>query len=163
MKKIYIDTLSESELTEYKEQILKEMIKISAEKHIDLEDAYQQYLKREDSIHLIETPKSYWHSELPQYYVVEGDPKQIYKMNEYAEKGIRRVEILEADEYEYLKKKERQKLIKKMERTPFTRDEVTPELEAKCKELGIELKIMSEEECMEQMILNWLDDIRGIG
>lgn len=43
-----------------------------------------------------------WHKELPEYYVVEGDPNMLIKMNEYAKMGVRTLDVLTKDEYEYL-------------------------------------------------------------
>ena len=46
-----------------------------------------------------------WHKELPEFYVVEGDPNAMAKMMQWAAQGIRTVDILSRDEYDYLMSK----------------------------------------------------------
>ena len=43
-----------------------------------------------------------WHKELPDYYVIEGEPDMIAKLKDYSEQGIRNVQVLSPAEYEYL-------------------------------------------------------------
>lgn len=47
-----------------------------------------------------------WHKKLPEYFVVEDEPDMMTKMMKYAAEGVRSVEILSRDEYEYLITKE---------------------------------------------------------
>ena len=48
-----------------------------------------------------------WHKELPKYYVVEGSFNMSADMAKFAERGIRKVEILSKREYEYLCRKKK--------------------------------------------------------
>jgi plasmid replication initiation protein len=48
---------------------------------------------------------SHWRKELPEYYVVEGDPDMVTKALDLGSKGIRSVAVLTKAEYEYLKNK----------------------------------------------------------
>ena len=48
-----------------------------------------------------------WHKELPKYYVVEGSFNMSADMAKFAERGIRKIEILSKREYEYLCRKKK--------------------------------------------------------
>ena len=47
----------------------------------------------------------HWHKELPEFYVIEGDPKMGEKIVEMTMRGARSVEILSPAEYKYLSEK----------------------------------------------------------
>ena len=66
------------------------------------------------------TPDPDWHTELPAYYVVDGAPDMMERMLAYMTAGVRSVEILSKDEYEYL-------LQKGAETVTFAESEVTDE------------------------------------
>lgn len=46
-----------------------------------------------------------WHKTLPEYYIVEDDPAAGQKMSDYMLLGVRTVEVLTRDEYDYLVRK----------------------------------------------------------
>lgn len=51
-----------------------------------------------------EQPKLPFRTKLPEYYVVDGDPDCLAQMQNYADQGIRSVEVLSREEYDYIMK-----------------------------------------------------------
>ena len=51
--------------------------------------------------------RSKWHKELPEFYVVKGDPNLLQKVTEMLKRGARSVEFLSPEEEKYLLEKKR--------------------------------------------------------
>lgn len=49
-----------------------------------------------------EYSRSNWHKELPEHYVIDGDPNMFQKMIMYVAEGVRKVEVLTKEEHEEL-------------------------------------------------------------
>ena len=85
-----------------------------------------------------------WHTELPQYYVVDGAPDMFERMMAYANAGVRSVEILTHEEYEYLMKKENERLQEEAKGRVFSENEVTEELKAQVAKRGVTQNTVSD-------------------
>lgn len=164
-KKVNVMEISNEECQKTACMIVAECEKMAAELGITPEEAYQIYLENPDNVRLTANipKKPYvdpnWHTELPEHFVVEGEPNQLEKLLRYAGMGIRNVPILSEDEYRYLYDKQTEQLREMVSRMTFTPDEVSPELLQKCQERGIELRIVSEEEAAEDLVLGWLNSL----
>ncbi len=100
-----------------------------------------------------------WHTELPQYYVVDGAPDMFERMMAYANAGVRSVDILTHDEYEYLMKKENERLQEEAKGRVFSESEVTEELKAQAAKHGVTLNIVPDEQYQTDLVLGWLASI----
>lgn len=73
-------------------------------------------------------PDPDWHTELPEYFVIDGSPDMFDQMMAYANAGVRSVEVLAREEYEYLMNKENERLQEEAKEPVFAESEVTEEL-----------------------------------
>lgn len=166
-KKVNVMEISNEECQNTACMIIAECEKMAAELGITPEEAYQIYLENPDNVRLTANvpKKTYvdpnWHTELPEYFVIEGEPNQLEKLLRYASMGVRNVPILSEEEYRYLYDKQTEHLREMASRMTFTPDEVSPELLQKCRERGIELRIVSEEEAAEELVLGWLNSLKN--
>lgn len=160
MTKININLITWEETQLVACKMRDETQKIAAEENITEEEAYKLYLEKPDSICLVQSfMKDSWHYELPERYIVEGDPNQIYKMDEYAKMGIRSVDVLQVDEYQYLIAKKIKEIKEELTKNPITKDELTPEFANECEELGIKLNVVDDKVIVENMISDWIKSI----
>ena len=97
-----------------------------------------------------------WHTELPQYYVVDGAPDMFERMMAYANAGVRSVDILTHDEYEYLLKKENERLQEEAKGRVFSESEVTAELKAQSAKRGVTLNTVSDEQYQTDIVMEWI-------
>ena len=97
-----------------------------------------------------------WHTELPQYYVVDGAPDMFERMMAYANAGVRSVDILTHDEYEYLLKKENERLQEEAKGRVFSESEVTEELTAQAAKRGVTLNTVSDEQYQTDIVMEWI-------
>ena len=97
-----------------------------------------------------------WHTELPQYYVVDGAPDMFERMMAYANAGVRSVDILTHDEYEYLLKKENERLQEEAKGRVFSESEVTEELTAQAAKRGVTLNTVSDEQYQTDIVMGWI-------
>ena len=97
-------------------------------------------------------PDPNWHMELPEYYVVDGSPDMIERMRAYATAGVRSVEILSKDEYEYL-------LQKRADKVTFAESEVTDEIKSQATRNGVTLNIVPDDQYQVDMTMQWLASI----
>lgn len=100
-----------------------------------------------------------WHTELPKYYVVDGAPDMFDRMMAYANAGVRSVEILTREEYEYLMKKENERLQEEAKGLVFAESEVTEELKEQAAKRGVKLNIVSDEQYQAELVKRWLDSM----
>ena len=165
-KKANVMEMSDTACQNTARSIIMECEKMAAKLGITPEEAYKIYLENPANVRLTKPvpKKTYvdpdWHTDLPEYFVIEGEPNQLEKLLRYASMGIRNVPILSEDEYTYLYDKQTKQLREMAARMTFTPDEVSPELLQKCKERGIELRIVSEEEAAEDLVMGWLNSIK---
>jgi hypothetical protein len=97
-------------------------------------------------------PDPDWHTELPEYYVVDGAPDMMERMLAYMTAGVRSVEILSKDEYEYL-------LQKGSETVTFAESEVTEEIKSQAAKHGVTLNIVPDEQYQTDLVMGWLASI----
>ncbi len=90
-----------------------------------------------------------WHTELPQYYVVDGTPDMFERMMAYVNSGVRSVEILSKDEYEYL-------IRKGSEKVTFAESEVTDEIKSQAAKHGVTLNTIPDEQYQAELVKQWL-------
>ena len=101
-------------------------------------------------------PDPDWHTELPKYYVIDGSPNMFDQMMAYASAGVRSVEVLTREEYEYLMNKENERLQKEARDLVFVESEVTEELMAHAAKRGIKLNVVSDEQYQTDIVMGWL-------
>ena len=101
-------------------------------------------------------PDPDWHTELPEYYVIDGSPDMFDQMMAYASAGVRSVEVLTREEYEYLMNKENERLQKEARDLVFVESEVTEELMAHAAKRGIKLNVVSDEQYQTDIVMGWL-------
>lgn len=104
-------------------------------------------------------PDPDWHTELPNYYVIDGSPDMFDQMMAYASAGVRSVEVLTREEYEYLMNKENERLQKEAKDLVFAESEVTEELRAHAAKRGIKLNVVSDEQYQTDIVMGWLATI----
>ena len=68
---------------------------------VDFGDGVVSYMTKAEVVEFNQSIGA-WHKELPAHYVIDGEPDMMAKMSSYASQGIRSVEILSKEEYEYL-------------------------------------------------------------
>ena len=90
-----------------------------------------------------------WHTELPKYYVVDGSPDMFERMMAYVNAGVRSVEILSKDEYEYLLQKEAEKV-------SFAESEVTDKIKSQATKHGVTLDTVPDEQYQVELVKQWL-------
>ena len=91
--------------------------------------------KGKDQI-LRQEPNPDWHTELPEYYVVDGSSDMFAQMAAFADAGVRSVEVLSREEYDYLMKREHERLQKEAEGLVFAESEATDALKVIIPSLG---------------------------
>ena len=101
-------------------------------------------------------PDPDWHTELPEYYVIDGSPDMFDQMMAYASAGVRSVEVLTREEYEFLMDKENERLQKEARDLVFVESEVTEELMAHAAKRGIKLNVVSDEQYQTDIVMGWL-------
>ena len=104
-------------------------------------------------------PDPDWHTELPKYYVIDGSPDMFDQMMAYAAAGVRSVEVLTREEYEYLMNKENERLQEEAKALVFAESEVTEELMAHAAKRGIKLNVVSDEQYQTDIVMGWLASI----
>ena len=78
------------------------------------------------------------------------------RMMAYANAGVRSVEILTHEEYEYLMKKENERLQEEAKGRVFSESEVTEELKAQAAKRGVTLNTVSDEQYQTELVMGWL-------
>lgn len=73
---------------------------------VDMGDGTVAWMTKREIAELNQAMGS-WHKQLPEYFVIDGAPDMLSKMMKYAEAGVRSVEILSQEEYDYLVSKEK--------------------------------------------------------
>lgn len=104
-------------------------------------------------------PNPDWHTELPKYYVIDDSPDMFDQMMAYATAGVRSVEVLTREEYEYLVNKENERLKEEAKHLVFAESEVTEKLMAHAAKRGIKLNVVSDERYQTDTIMGWLASI----
>ena len=80
-------------------------------------------------------------------------------MMAYANVGVRSVEVLTREEYEYLMNKENERLQKEAKDLFFAESEVTEELKAQAAQRGVKLNHVSDEQYQTDIVMGWLASI----
>ena len=111
--------------------------------------------KGKDQI-LRQEPNPDWHTELPEYYVVDGSPDMFAQMAAFADAGVRSVEVLSKEEYDYLMKREHERLQKEAEGLVFAESEATDALKAQAAERGVRLRVVPDEQYQTDLVMGWL-------
>ncbi len=104
-------------------------------------------------------PEPGWHTELPEYYVIDGSPDMFDQMMAYANAGVRSVEVLTREEYEYLMNKENERLQEETKDLVFAESEVTEELKAQAAQRGVKLNHVPDEQYQTDIVMGWLASI----
>ena len=105
---------------------------------------------------LRQKPKPDWHKRLPEYYVSEGSPDLAAQMTAFANAGVRSVEVLTREEYEYLMNLEQERLQKGAEGLVFAESEATSALQAQAARRGVRLSIVPDEQYQTDLVMGWL-------
>ncbi|MBR5364199.1 MAG: hypothetical protein IK134_12880 [Oscillospiraceae bacterium] len=105
---------------------------------------------------LRQIPDSEWHTELPKYFVVDGSPDMFDQMTAYASAGIRSVEVLTREEYEYLINQENERLQEEAKGLVFAESEVTETLRKQTAKRGVKLNIVPDEQYQTDILQGWL-------
>ena len=108
---------------------------------------------------LRQIPDPDWHTELPEYFVIDGSPDMFDQMMAYANAGVRSVEVLAREEYEYLMNKENERLQEEAKEPVFAESEVTEELKAQAAQRGVKLNQVSDEQYQTDIVMGWLASI----
>lgn len=122
----------------------------SVEDQIEYLDEFDEVIAPEDGF------EPEWHTELPKYYVVDGAPDMFERMMAYANAGVRSVEILTREEYEYLMKKDTERLQEESKGLIFAESEVTEKLKAQAAKRGVKLKIVPDEQYQTELVKQWI-------
>ncbi len=73
---------------------------------VDMGDGTVAWMTKREIAELNQAMGS-WHKQLPEHFVIDGAPDMLSKMMKYAEVGVRSVEILSQEEYDYLVSKKK--------------------------------------------------------
>ena len=101
-------------------------------------------------------PDPEWHTKLPEYFVIDGSPNMFDQMMAYTNAGVRSVEVLAREEYEYLMNKENERLQVEAKDLVFAESEVTEELRNHAAKRGIKLNVVSDEQYQTDIVMGWL-------
>ena len=101
-------------------------------------------------------PDPDWHTELPQYFVIDGSPDMFDQMTAYASAGVRSVEVLTREEYEYLINQENERLQEEAKGLVFAESEVTETLRKQTAKRGVKLNIVPDEQYQTDILQGWL-------
>ena len=104
-------------------------------------------------------PDPEWHTKLPEYFVIDGSPNMFDQMMAYTNAGVRSVEVLAREEYEYLMNKENERLQEEAKDLVFAESEVTEELKAQAAQRGVKLNQVSDEQYQTDIVMGWLASI----
>ena len=91
-------------------------------------------------------PDPDWHTELPKYFVIDGSPDMFDQMTAYASAGVRSIEVLTREEYEYLMNQENERLQQEAKGMIFAESEVTEKLRSQAAKHVVELNIVPDEQ-----------------
>lgn len=111
--------------------------------------------KGKDQI-LRQEPNPDWHTELPEYYVVDGSSDMFAQMAAFADAGVRSVEVLSKEEYDYLMKQEHQRLCTEAKGPVFAESEATDALKAQAAGRGVRLRVVPDEQYQTDLVMGWL-------
>ena len=101
-------------------------------------------------------PDPDWHTELPKYFVIDGSPDMFDQMTAYASAGVRSVEVLTREEYEYLINQENERLQEEAKGLVFAESEVTETLRKQTAKRGVKLNIVPDEQYQTDILQGWL-------
>ncbi|MBQ5338580.1 MAG: hypothetical protein J6Z40_05380 [Oscillospiraceae bacterium] len=101
-------------------------------------------------------PDPDWHTELPKYFVIDGSPDMFDQMTAYASVGVRSVEVLTREEYEYLINQENERLQEEAKGLVFAESEVTETLRKQTAKRGVKLNIVPDEQYQTDILQGWL-------
>lgn len=104
-------------------------------------------------------PDPEWHTKLPEYFVIDGSPNMFDQMMAYTNAGVRSVEVLAREEYDYLMNKENERLQEEAKEPVFAESEVTEELKAQAAQRGVKLNQVSDEQYQTDIVMGWLASI----
>ena len=105
---------------------------------------------------LRQIPDPDWHTELPKYFVIDGSPDMFDQMTAYASAGVRSIEVLTREEYEYLMNQENERLQQEAKGMIFAESEVTEKLRSQAAKHVVELNIVPDEQYQTDILQGWL-------